>query len=467
MLRSVLLGSARRAAIVTIAVGMLAGGGAAAQVSTTGSAGIGDSYYPRYGNGGYDVKRYDVTARYLGKSRRLRGDTTVIARATQDLRRLNLDLLLRASKVWVDGRRSRFTQNRHELVVTPKRRLDKGDRFRVRVKYAGRPGRIKYDGERPFLAARQRALAVGQPNIAPWWFPSNDHPSDPARFRIDLVAAKGMQTVSNGRLAGKRTKNGLTTWRWRSGSPMATYLAFAAWGRFAFDSGRTKSGTRYLYAYDKQLSRPVRKAARRSLRATGRVTRFLERRWGAYPFGRIGGLVTDQPLGYALENQTRPVYDAVFFFDGPKRGIVAHEMAHQWFGDEVTLNRWKDIWLSEGYATYSEWMWGAHHGGPSLDRRYASLAQIPAKNAFWKVPLRDPGRKRIFSHPVYERGAMTLHALRRKIGSKAFFRLARRWVAQRDGVGSQREYRRLAGQVSGQELGPFFRSWLRAGKPEV
>ncbi|MDN5851990.1 MAG: M1 family metallopeptidase [Actinomycetia bacterium] len=467
MLKRVLLGSARRATILVSAAAMLATGGAAAYVPTNGAAGVGDPYYPRYGNGGYDVKTYDISARYIGKARRLRGDTTVTARATQDLRRFNLDLLLRASKVWVDGRRARFDQLRHELVVTPKRRLDNGDRFTVRVKYAGWPGRIKYDGERPFLASRKGALAVGQPNIAPWWFPSNDHPSDPARFRIDLTAPKGHQTVSNGRLVGKRSKNGLTTWRWRSRSPMATYLAFAAWGKFSFDSGRTKSGTRYLYAYDKQLSKRVRKAARRSVRATGRVTRFLERRWGTYPFGRIGGLVTGQPLGYALENQTRPVYDDNFFGSGVNRTIVAHEMAHQWFGDAVTLKRWKHIWLNEGYATYSEWMWGAHHGGRSLDRRYASHAEIPATNRFWKVPLRDPGRKRIFSHPVYDRGAMTLHALRREIGSKVFFKLSRRWVKQRDGVGSQREYRRLAEKVSGKELGPFFRSWLRSGKPEV
>ena len=467
MLTQVLRGAGRRTTIAASAAAVLMTSGAAAYVPTNGAAGVGDPYYPRYGNGGYDVQSYDISARYIGKLRRLRGDTTITARATQDLRRFNLDLLVRASKVWVDGRRASFDQRRHELVVTPKRRIDDGETFKVRVTYAGRPGRIEYDGERPFLAGRKGALAVGQPNIAPWWFPSNDHPSDRARFRVALTAPKGHQTVSNGRLAGKQTNNGLTTWKWRSGAPMATYLAFAGWGEFAFDRGRTKSGMRYLYAYDKRLSKKARKAATRSVRATGKVTDFLERRWGMYPFRRIGGVVTAHPLGYALENQTRPVYDDFFFAGGLNRTIVAHEMAHQWFGDAVTLNRWKDIWLNEGYATYSEWMWAARHNGPSLDRRFASHADIPAKDQFWKVPLRNPGRNRIFSDPVYYRGAMTLHALRREIGSKAFFKLSRRWVRESDGVGSQREYRRLAERVSGKDLEQFFRQWLRAGKPKV
>ena len=462
-----MLGAIRRVTVLTATVAMLAAGGATAQVSPKGAAGIGDPYFPQYGNGGYQVDSYDITARYIGAKRLLRGDTTLEARAEKDLTRFNLDLLLRASKVWVDGKRATFRQTRHELVVTPRKRLRDGQRFTVRVLYKGRPGRIAYGGERPFLAGPRNALAVGQPNIAPWWFPSNDHPSDPARFRVSLIVPKGQQAISNGRLVKRRTMRGLTRYVWRSRAPMATYLAFAAWGRFHVDRGRTRAGTRYLYAYDKRLPPRVRDAARRSLRSTGRVTRFLERRWGAYPFGRIGGLVTASPLGYALENQTRPVYDSGFFEQGPARGIVVHEMAHQWFGNAVTLRRWRDIWLNEGYATYSEWMWAARHGGPSLDRQFARVYGRPAGAEFWSVPLRDPGRARIFSDPIYDRGAMTLHALRREIGSKAFFQLSRRWVKQRDGVGGQREYRRLAEQVSGKELGPFFRSWLRAGKPEV
>ncbi|UPK76249.1 M1 family metallopeptidase [Nocardioidaceae bacterium SCSIO 66511] len=452
---------------LVIALGVLGTSAAAGAPADVGAPGIGDPYFPKSGNGGYDVQHYDITAGYAGKTRKLRGDTIIKARATQDLVRFNLDLLPRASAVRVDGKPAKFRQTRHELIVTPRRRIADGRRFKVRVRYAGRPGRIRYANEQPFLASKAGALAIGQPNIAAWWFPSNDHPSDKARFDIALRVAKGRQTVSNGRLVGKRTRNGRTTWRWHSGKPMATYLAFAAWGDFAIDRGRTKSGRPYLYAYDKRLGDRTRKAAERSIRSTDRVTSFLAKKWGRYPYKQIGGVVTAARLGYALENQTRPVYDAQFF-GGVNRGVVAHEMAHQWFGDAVTVKRWKAIWLNEGYATYAEWLWSGAHGGRTPQQQFNQLYAQPANDRFWNLPLRNPGAHNIFAGPIYSRGSMVLHALRREIGSKAFFKLSRRWVHQNaDGVGSQREYRRLAEEVSGKELDSFFRSWLGPGKPEV
>ncbi|UYM04115.1 M1 family metallopeptidase [Solicola gregarius] len=461
-----MLGLVRGVGLV-VSVGLLGTAGAAAQAPEHGAAGIGDPYFPTSGNGGYRVQHYDITAGYVAKTRRLRGDTTIKARATQDLSRLNLDLLLRASEVRVDGHRAKFRQTRHELIVTPRHTVPDGTRFTVRVRYAGRPGTIEYADERPFIASKSGALAVGQPNIAAWWFPSNDHPSDKARFDIALRVAEGRQTVSNGRLVSAKTRNGRTTWRWHAGKPMATYLAFAGWGGFAIERGHTRSGRPYLYAYDKRLGTGILETAKRSLHATGPVTGFLSKRWGRYPYRQIGGVVTAAPLGYALENQTRPVYDRVFFA-GVNRGVVVHEMAHQWFGDAIALKRWRDIWLNEGYATYSEWIWAAQHGGRTPAQQFDDLYDLPATDHFWSLPIGNPGAHNIFAGPIYTRGAMALHALRREIGSEAFFDVSRRWVHRNaDGVGSTNEYRRLAEEVSGKDLGPLFSSWLGPGKPEV
>lgn len=451
-------------ACVVLTVGLVSPTGAAQESTGAGSAGIGDPYFPKYGNGGYRVAHYDVDVTYRPRNQRLTGTTVIRARARHRLSRFNLDLLVRASRVQVNGTRARFRQSRHELIVRPRHALRKGHRFRVRVEYAGRPGRIRWHGRRAFKAHKRHAFVVGQPNAAAWWFPSNDHPVDKARFRIDLTTPRRAKAVSNGRLAGRSQHGRMTTWHWRPRAPMATYLAFAAFGQYTIRRGRTPSGRPYLYAVDSVLRGRTEQAAWRSMRATGRVTRFLASRWGRYPYGHIGGLVTRR-FGSALENQTRPVYDASIFRGldrDANSGIVAHEMAHQWFGDAVAIRRWRNIWLNEGYATYSNWLWTQHRGGPRVSKRFRNHYSRLASSSYWRFVVADPGPKRLFHGPVYTRAAMMLHRLRHRMGSKLFFRLGRRWVHRNDGIGSEQEYRRLAERISGDDLDQFFHRWLHA-----
>lgn len=428
-----------------------------------GSDGIGDPYFPKYGNGGYRVGRYDIDVIYHPGSNRLQGATVVRAWAKQRLSRFNLDLLVRASKVRVNGHQARFRQTKHELIVKPRSPLRDGHRFRVQVVYAGKPNRFEWHGQQAFKVHGRAALAAGQPNAAAWWFPSSDHPSDKARYSIDLTYPSGHQAISNGRLASRTRHGRMTTWHWRMGQPMATYLAFVAFGDYAIRQGHTHSGRPYLYAVDKSLSRKATRASFRGLRTTARVTRFLASRWGRYPYHELGGVATKY-FGTALETQTRPVYDATYFKgrDRANSGIVSHEMAHQWFGDAVAIYRWRNLWLNEGYATYANWLWSQHRGGLSVAQRFRGNYARPASSKYWRFVVADPGPSRLFHDPVYTRAAMMLHRLRIRIGSKTFFRLSRRWVHHNDGVGSEREYQRLAERVSGDELDRFFYRWLHA-----
>ena len=190
---------------------------------------------------------------------------------------------------------------------------------------------------------------------------------------------------------------------------------------------------------------------------------FLDDILGRYPFGEAGGIVDNDPgIGFALENQTRPIYAKAWFSQpGDNTSVVVHELAHQWVGDDLALEAWEHIWLNEGFASYMEWLWSEHQGGLTPQEIFDFYASIPDDDPFWDVVIGDPGPENLFAGPVYDRGAMTLHALRTEIGDEDFFRLLKRWTVQQSG-GNVRtdEFIALAEQVSGEQLDEFFTTWL-------
>jgi aminopeptidase N len=175
-------------------------------------------------------------------------------------------------------------------------------------------------------------------------------------------------------------------------------------------------------------------------------------------------LAVDEPLGFALETQTLTLIGADIAEEG--RGadvILLHEMAHHWFGDSVSPATWRDIWLNEGFATYSEWLWEERTGGTSA----ATTARRLSRSSFGQldVPAGDPGADELFSPTVYFRGAMVLQALRERVGDDAFFVTLRRWADDhRFGVASTDDFIDLAEQVAGQDLGDLFDAWLYASE---
>jgi aminopeptidase N len=297
---------------------------------------------------------------------------------------------------------------------------------------------------------------LGQPESASTWFPVNDHPSDKATFKLAMAVPDGLEVLSNGVPGPRATADGWTTWKWSEASPMVSYLATVVIGQYRVETS-SHDGKPMITAIPASL--PADGPAARALAQTGEIADFLATQFGPYPFDAYGGVVIDDSrVTYALETQTRPVYGNTFFRSGTNSTVIAHELAHQWYGDSVALERWQDIWLNEGFATYAEWLWAEHEGKStvrqSFDRQYSGFD--------WSVPPGNPGATRIFGDAVYQRGAMTLQALRRTIGDPAFFGLLKSWaVEHKDGNVTTDDFIAAAEKAAGgKDLGPLFQAWL-------
>jgi aminopeptidase N len=460
-----------RGAAFLAAFALLVGGSAASSASADGHAavaptrgttapvagapGIGDPYFPLDGNGGIDVSTYAVHDAYDFRHRTLSGWTVVTLRTTEPLSSFDLDFLLPVRAVRLSTGASTFSRpSRHELRIRPAKPLAAGTTLRVRVAYAGHPGRQTWRGESNWVATGTEAMALNEPHMAPWWFPANDHPLDKARMDLHVTVPATRQVVAGGRLVDVRRTAGRATYHWVA-APMATYLAFFVAGRFTVRQGTGPGGLPYYLAVSRDLPRGWQKPAMDGLRHTPGIVHWLSGHLGRYPFGRTGGVVTALDPGFSLETQTRPTYPL-----SVSRLLMVHELAHQWFGDSVSVHHWADVWLNEGSATFMEQLWNEDHGGQStsawLHETYAGES-----GSFWQLPVADPGPDHLFDWPVYARGGMALAALRNRVGHADFARLLRAWTSgHRHGHGTTAQFEALANTVSGQDLTSFFDAWL-------
>ncbi|GAA2092991.1 M1 family metallopeptidase [Streptomyces albiaxialis] len=440
---------------------------ASAAEPSPGAPGVGDPYYPDYGNGGYDVSHYDLRLKYQPENDKLEGTATLLTTATQDLSRFNLDFALDVSEVRVNGKKAEFaTSGAHELEITPAKPLKKGERATVVVRYAGTPSKVKVNGFTSWHRTKDGGVAANEPEAAWWWFPSNDHPTDKASYDVSVAVPDGTQAISNGTLQSQRSTAGWTRYNWRSRAPQATYLALLAVGKFDITKSETDSGLPVINAYSKDLGENDG-AARASVERTGEITEWLEGYFGKYPFEALGGVVPNTDTSYALETQTRPFYSPGFK-NGANTSLVAHELAHQWYGDSVSVRQWKDIWINEGFASYAQWLWSEDQGeGTAQELADYTYASYPADDEFWQVKPGDPGAENQFHDAVYDRGAMALQALRNKIGDKDFFAILKGWPQERGGGDATvKEFIAYAEKVSGEKLGKLFDTWLfTPGKP--
>ncbi|GAA4096292.1 M1 family metallopeptidase [Streptomyces hundungensis] len=434
---------------------------------TPGSSGMRDALFPKLGNDGYDVQHYSLDLDYDPGSGRLKGAATIVARAVKDLSAFDLDFAgMDVESATVDDEPAAVNRAGDELTLRPAEDLTEGESFTAFVRYSGRPKTITdLDGSQEgwLRSPGGRVLALGEPTGSMAWFPSNNHPSDKATYDIKVTVPDGLQAVSNGELVSRTVNKGRATFSWRTKEPMATYLATVAIGPYEIDKGTTKSGIPIYSAIDPG----VRKQTAAVVAQLPDMLAWEEKRFGPYPFASTGVIVAPaKASGYALETQNRPVLPLDHF----DASTLVHELAHQWFGDSVTPAAWRDMWLNEGFAQYTEWLWSEDHGGPSAQQIFDGEYAKDDGDEIWAFPpAKPPTASDVSGRPVYVRGAMVVHKIREAVGDARFRTLVQDWVrVHRHGNASTKDFVRFVDDETGHRLSAVWDIWLYGdGKPDT
>jgi aminopeptidase N len=426
-----------------------------------GAPGLGDAYYPRLGNSGYDVEHYRLELDIDPERGTLFGTARIEARALHGLSSLYLDLWeLEVDDVRVGGEAADFERSEGKLHVVPRTPLRGGDPFEVEVVYGGRPS-ARPDPSVPkglggvgWWNHQDEVYVLSEPSGASTVFPANDHLLDKATFEVSVRAPRAWTVASNGTL--QRVEQSYRSWEWHFSArePMATFLFTVAVGRFDVVDEVGPDGL-ILRHYFPEGSDPEQYT---EFAATSEMLAFFEERFGPYPFEAYGGIASNLPVGAALETQTIPVYGA----KAVDEQVIAHELAHQWFGNHVTATQWRDIWLHEGFAEYGAWLWGeAQHGRGWLEL-HVERASIVARRAELGPPA-EPLPDDLFGLSTYLRGPLVLHALREEVGDEVFFRILREWSRSHGGGNARIEdFVEIASRVAMRDLGPLLEAWLYA-----
>ncbi|MGO1542985.1 MAG: M1 family metallopeptidase [Gulosibacter sp.] len=381
-----------------------------------------NAYMTESGDTRYAVAQYRLELDYTPRTNRLEGTATLRIRVLEDTKSLRVDLIgLKASKVRVDGWLHRqVTHSRRHLQIKFDRILLVGEELDLAIEYAGRPAptRSKW-GKIGWEELDTGALVASQPTGAPTWFPCNDRVDDRATYEALFTCDREFFVAMTGAQGPVTSRGGKRTWTFSSSVPTATYLVALHVGEY-----------REYSLGDGRILTPASQwpRVRTAFAPIPRMKDVFEDWFGEYPQEDLTTVVTAEELEIPLEAQGMATFGINHCAPKEQR-LLAHELAHQWFGNSVDIRRWSDIWLNEGFACFAEWVWSEASGGPSIEvcanQHYAELAR-KSKDLL----LIDPGEHDLFDDRVYKRGALLLETLRRMLGNESFRVLMRRWAVE-------------------------------------
>ena len=432
----------------------------------------------------FDVLDYALTLDLPDSGPTIHGNALLTVKRTAPADTLLLDLLdLDVGKVLVDDRPAPFVRTPTEIAIALPRGHKTSTTFHVDVDYHG----AVTDGliARRDSAGRWTYFGDNWPNRGRHWIPSIDHPSDKATVTWRVRAPVGQTVVANGKLVSKRSVTDAATgeprveWLWRESQNVPVYvMVVAAAPLTEYDLGDTDCG---LAALQRCVHQDVYTAPEQAgmlpgpFVNAGEIVQLFSTLVGPFPYEKLAHLQSSTRFG-GMENASNIFYDdALFRRRAMTDDLIAHETAHQWFGDAVTERDWAHLWLSEGFATYFAALWDrAAHGDSTFRSRMAEIRQAVLDDTI-SVPKRpvidtiETNYLALLNRNSYEKGGFVLHMLKNQVGERAFFDALRAYYAAHRGSTAVTDDLRAAMEAtSKQDLGWFFDQWLRRpGYPEV
>lgn len=418
-----------------------------------------DSVYPQVGDPGVDALHYALDLTWQPGRRLLKGRSRMVFRATRPAPRFQLDLArpLEVTRARLDGRPVRTTRRGKNLVVHAPVTADQ--RLTLTVAYAGRARPVPAPTTRSdfsttgFTVTRTGEVwTMQEPFGAYTWYPVNDQPSDKALYDVTVHAPARWTGISNGRLVEHEPGRRRTTTRWQLDEPASSYLMTLAIGDYGWSSGRTKSGLRIDYWVPR--GKPT---AKKKVRAAARAMDWAEARLGPYPFSSLGLVVTESDS--AMETQTMVTLGDTGYVLSP--AVILHELVHQWYGDQVSPDDWRDVWLNEGMTMLMQWLYEADTGGVPIKATVRRARQLDQLLRDEHGPPGDYDAGEFGETNIYWSPALMWNELRLELGDKRFFEIARSWLAAHDNQSVNRDDIVAHWEAeTGRELYAFFDAWI-------
>lgn len=417
-----------------------------------------DSVYPDVGDPGVDALHYGLELAWSPDTSTLEGRATVTLRATADADRLQLDLgaPLEVGTVTLDGQEVEATHDGDVLGVSAP--VTRDERYTLVVEYAGTPEptpapttRSDFNTTGWTTTPDGETWTMQEPYGAFTYYPVNDHPSDKALYDFRITTPSPWTGVANGQLVDQTEADGLTTTTWTLDSPAASYLVTVATGDYTRYSNTSSGGTEIAYWVPSDRPGLVP-----GLEQAAAGLDWLEERLGPYPFSTLGFLIVDSQSG--METQTMITLGDTSYTTS--EAVLVHELAHQWYGDEVTPDDWRDLWMNEGMAMFLQGAWQAEDEGRSLESVMADYALVEKRMRAESGPPGDYDPTTFGEGNVYYGPALMWDELRKRIGDDAFWAVVREWPESRSmGNAGREEFLPWLVERTGVEQ-QFFDDWL-------